>query len=118
MKSLIYLETTVISYLVSRLSDNKIVAGHQDSTKALWRRLGEYEAYVSDLVLQEAGRGDPKQVKARSEVLTTLPVLEIDVDAKKLAALLIQKHVVPAEYPDDAMHIATATANGMDFIVT
>jgi galactose mutarotase-like enzyme len=31
---------------------------------------------------------------------------------------LLAERAVPASHPDDAMHIAVATVNGMDFIVT
>lgn len=45
-------------------------------------------------------------------------MLETDSEAKELAAMLVKEHAVPSEYPDDAMHIAVATVNGMDLIVT
>jgi hypothetical protein len=31
---------------------------------------------------------------------------------------LLKGLAIPSEYPDDALHIAIATVNGMDFIVT
>lgn len=52
MKKKLYIETTVVSYLVSRRSINKIIAGHQESTKSFWNRLGEFDSYFSDLVLR------------------------------------------------------------------
>lgn len=58
------------------------------------------------------------QAKARLAVLAELTMLETDSEAKELAAMLVKEHAVPSEYPDDAMHIAVATVNGMDLIVT
>jgi len=118
MKQKLYIETTVVSYLTSRKTTNRIIAGHQESTKIFWRRLKDFDAFFSDLVLQEAGRGDPTQAKARLGALAALTMVETDQEAKKLASVLIAEHAVPLEYPDDAMHIAIATVNGMDFIVT
>ena len=53
MKLKVYIETTVVSYLTSRLSGNPVVAGHQESTREFWNRLGESDVFVSDLVLGE-----------------------------------------------------------------
>ena len=41
MKQSIYIETTVVSYLVSRPSRDLIIAGHQESTRELWPKLNE-----------------------------------------------------------------------------
>lgn len=74
----VYLETTVVSYLTARPSRDLIVAGHQQLTHAWWdTRLGDYELCVSQLVLQEAGDGDPQAAQERLEVLAKLTLLEI-----------------------------------------
>jgi len=57
MTAKIYLETTLVSYLTSRPSRDVIRASRQASTQELWDRLGEFEAYVSDLLVGEAGMG-------------------------------------------------------------
>ena len=38
--------------------------------------------------------------------------------AERLAELLVERGAVPASKPRDALHIATAAANGVQFIVT
>ena len=118
MKKKVYIETTVVSYLAGRTSSNRVIAGHQDSTRRFWRQLGRFDAYLSDLVWREAGRGDSAQAKARLNALAGLSMLEADQEAKQLAEMLIAKAAVPAKHPDDAMHIAIATVNGIDFLVT
>jgi predicted nucleic acid-binding protein len=118
MRRKLYIETTVVSYLVARPSKSKVVAGHQESTLVFWRRLNEFDGYFSDLVWREASRGDEAQAKARLEILSSLEMLEADIEAKRLAAKLLKGLAIPSEYPDDALHIAIATVNGMDFIVT
>ena len=118
MRRKLYIETTVVSYLVARPSKNKVVAGHQESTLTFWSRRAEFDGYVSDLVRREASRGNKEQAKARLEILSALGMLEADNEAKRLAAKLLKGLAIPSEYPDDALHIAIATVNGMDFIVT
>ena len=59
----IYIETTVVSYLVSRPSKNIVLAGHQAITKKFWNLIDEFDVYISDIVIQEAGAGDKNQAK-------------------------------------------------------
>jgi len=118
MKKRVYVETTVVSYLMARQSSRPVVAGHQESTRLFWKQLSRFSPFVSDLVLQEVARGNPVQAKARLDALREVPMLRIGPDTRTLTERLITEHAVPAEYPEDAVHIAVATVNGMDFIVT
>jgi hypothetical protein len=45
-------------------------------------------------------------------------MLEIDEEAGVLADRIITGRVIPAEYPEDALHIAVAAVNGTDGLVT
>ena len=61
MKQRVYLETTIVSYLTARPSRDLILAAHQDVTRQWWeRRREDFEVVVSQLVVDEAGRGGPK----------------------------------------------------------
>ena len=52
MKSRLYLETTIPSYLTSRPSRDLIIAGHQQVTRDWWeKRRGDFQIYISQLVL-------------------------------------------------------------------
>jgi len=46
------------------------------------------------------------------------PPLEIDQRAQSLANLLIEQHAIPASEPNDALHIATATVHGVDYLAS
>jgi predicted nucleic acid-binding protein len=118
MKRKVYIETSVVSYLTARKPGNPIVAGHQESTREFWNRLNELDVFISHLVLQEAGCGDQEQARARLDALSCFQVLEVDDEAKSLAKTILDQHAVPEEYPEDALHVAIATVNGLDFIVT
>ncbi len=50
MKKKIYIETSVVSYYVAKLSKNIVIAGHQASTVGMWKILGSYDVFVSDIV--------------------------------------------------------------------
>nr|VFJ64730.1 MAG: Predicted nucleic acid-binding protein, contains PIN domain [Candidatus Kentron sp. FW] len=114
----IYIETSVISYLVAKPSKNLVIAAHQLSTMELWNRLNAYEVFVSKVVIDEVSKGDAFQAKRRLEMLREFQVLAIDHEIVEIARRLISEKVIPSKCPEDALHIAVAAANGMDVIVT
>jgi predicted nucleic acid-binding protein len=119
MKKRVYIETTVVSYFTARPSRDIIMAGHQETTRDLWPDLAaKYETYISALVYEEAGKGDPDQAKMRLAAIEAFPMLDIDEEARFLAQRIIAGRGIPAEYPEDALHIAVAAVNGMDVLVT
>jgi len=115
----VYIETTVASYFTARPSRDVMVAGHQEATRQLWPKFGsEYEAYVSALVYEEAGRGDPDQARMRLAAIKPFRMLDIDEEARTLAEKIIAGKDIPEEFPEDALHIAVAVVNGVDVLVT
>jgi hypothetical protein len=59
MKSRIYLETTIPSYLTSRPSRDLIVAGHRQVTREWWEgRRDAFQLHVSQLVIDEVSTAD------------------------------------------------------------
>jgi predicted nucleic acid-binding protein len=119
MKKHIYIETTVVSYLTAKPSRDIMIAGHQEVTRELWAKLSSrYETYVSALVFQEAGRGDPDQAQMRLAAIAKFPMLDIDDEARFLAEKIIAKKGISTEYPEDALHIAVAAVNGIEVILT
>ncbi len=119
MKKRIYIETTVVSYFTARPSRDIIVAGHQETTRDLWPNLtAKYETYISAIVYEEAGKGDPDQAQMRLSAIEAFPMIDIDDDARFLAEKIIAGRGIPADYPEDALHVAVAAVNGMDVVVT
>jgi len=120
VKQKLYIETSVVSYLAARTSRDLLIAARQEATAELWSKLQSsgFTGFVSALVHQEAQRGDQEQARKRLEALSDLAVLEIDEEAQILAERILAAKAVPAEYPDDALHMAVAAVNGMDILVT
>jgi len=55
----LYLETSVISYLTARPSRDLILAAHQQITRDWWDfKRQNFQMFISQLVIQEAGVGD------------------------------------------------------------
>jgi predicted nucleic acid-binding protein len=115
----VYVETTIVSYMTSRPSRDPITAARQQLTREWWdRSRDELELYVSELVLEEAGRGDPEAARKRLALLADIPRLPATEIATDLAAELLQRGAMPASAAEDALHIALATTHRMHVLVT
>ena len=115
----VYLETTFVSYLVSRPSRDLLVAAHQQTTEDWWlERRQNFECYVSQVLLDEASAGDPEEAKTRMAMIGGFPVLEITEETESLTAAIIDSGAIPSHAVRDAAHIAVATINDMDYLLT
>lgn len=116
MKGRVYIETSIVSYLTGRFSNDAIVAAHQKLTREWWdERSHLFELMVSELVIQEAAAGDPEIAGLRLNVLANLKILTITEEAADLAKLLTLHGPIPPEFAADAMHIAITAANQVEF---
>ena len=115
----IYIETSVISYLTARPSRDLITAAQQQITSIWWEEhRSNYALYVSTLVIEEASGGDPLAAQRRLRAIDGIEVLEVTDDIINLAALLIEKKVVPRKAVEDAYHIAIACIYEMQYLIT
>ena len=114
-----YIETTVIGNIAGRLHPSPDISWRQRITREWWATATDrYKIVTSKLTLDECGDGDPTAAAERLEIVREIPLLDESADAEALAGLLIQRLAVPASEPRDALHIATAAVNGVQFIVT
>ena len=115
----VYVETTVVSYLVARPSHDATLAARQQTTQQLWMEYaGNFEFVVSDIVLTEISQGDAMAVQRRLPVLAELTVLNISPEANTLAQNLIDAGAVPQNLRPDAQHIAIATVNSIEYLIS
>ena len=94
------------------------MAAHQQITAELWERRADFEFYASELVLTEAGRGDPHAAALRLKSLTGIPMLQVPPQARDLGKLLVKELAIPAKAIEDAYHVALAAVQGMDYLIT
>jgi hypothetical protein len=118
MKPKVYLETTIVSYLTAWPSRDIVVAAHQQITREWWDRRDRFDLFVSRAVLEEAARGDAEAAGCRFEALEGIAVLASGERAAVLAARFIELGVLPVKAALDAVHVATAVMNGMDYLLT
>ena len=119
MKPTVYIETSVVSYFANRDSRDVIVLAQQQITRDWWRdAANSFDLFVSDLVVSEIGQGDSLAAKARLEAVLSVPILGLDAESELLAERLLKIAALPQKAQDDALHIAVAAVNGMDFLLT
>ena len=119
MKSKVYLETTIISYLTARPTRDLITAAHQHITQQWWNtQRTRFDLFVAPPVMQEAQAGDPEAAARRLAVLQGIPLLTLSEEATALAQALIAPGPLPPNAVVDALHIAIAAVNGMHHLLT
>ena len=119
MKQKVYIESSVVSYLSGRLSRDVVIVGRQQITREIWPLLTErFDCYVSVLVREEVERGDPEAAGCRLAVLAAMTALTASDEARDLAKAMIQNGLMPSRCVEDALHIAIAAVNGMDYFLT
>jgi predicted nucleic acid-binding protein len=119
MSPSVYVESTVVSYHASRKSRDLVVGARQLVTDRWWNsRLSGFAVYISQVVLEEIARGDSAAASRRLAAVEGFAVLRLTDEALALAQELLRRKAVPREYPEDAAHIAVASAHGMDYLVT
>ena len=119
MKPIIYIETSVVSYLTARPSRDIVIAARQMWTREWWDRASQRGTLrISDLVLEEVSRGDSYAAALRIHALRGIEALSTTSEAQTLATRLIEMQALPPTEPEDALHIALATVSGAHYLVT
>jgi predicted nucleic acid-binding protein len=118
MKSRVYLETTIPSYLTARPSRDIVRAAEQEVTRTWWNSRNIFELYVSELVVDEVAAGDPHAASQRLEALAGIQLLGMTREAEMLGADLIRQAALPQRAAIDALHIALAAVHGMNYLLT
>jgi len=115
----IYLDTSVISFVFADDAPH-----YQQATLAFFSNARSvHELFVSDVVLGELRRTpDPEQRACLLSVISRyeieiLPNDELD-QIRSLALVYVGKGIIPQQKVEDALHVAYATVNGMDVLLS
>jgi hypothetical protein len=119
MRPSVYVETSVIGYLAMRPSAHLVTAANQQVTREFWddhRR--RFDLFVPLAVVDECMAGDSAAAAAREVFLQGIPVLGVNDDVLSLGQSLMTGIPLPQKANVDAVHIAVAAVNGLDYLVT
>jgi predicted nucleic acid-binding protein len=115
----IYIETTVVSYLVANPSRDSILAAHQQLTRQWWQEERQkYECLTSEEVLREASMGDEEMSRRRLELLAGLTILTVDESARLLARAILGEKILPPAAVSDAIHAVVASQHCVNILLT
>lgn len=78
----------------------------------------QYDIVTSQLVIDEASRGDPDAAARRLAVLHGVSVLSVNPDVDEVADQLILRSLIPESARLDALHVATAALAGVQYLLT
>jgi predicted nucleic acid-binding protein len=115
----VYIETTIVSYLVARPSRDLVLSAHQQTTREWWESERQrYRCVTSEEVLREASRGEAEMVLARLNKLAGMALIPMDDAIERLATSFLATKALPASMRSDAVHLATATHGRTDYLLT
>ena len=112
----VYLETTLFNFYFDEDRD-----AHADTVK-LFEEIadGKYDAYTSTYVTDELENAPEKKRDKMMGLITeyNIAVLAPADEAVKMADIYVAEGIIPQKYRTDGLHIAIATVNDLDIIVS
>lgn len=112
-----YLETSVISAYFDFWKGNP---QQKRETRALWKIMLQYfHVYISDVVMVEIeSTKDEEWKKKLKQLVQGIEKLTVTDTVQTLAQQYTSGNVIPQPKVNDALHLATAVMNSMDYLVT
>ena len=119
MKPKVYLETSFVSYLSGRLSEDLTTLQRQLSSQRWWEQeRHKFDLVVSQTVDEERARGNEQAVQGRSAILQETTLLPLTREILEVAKRLVYPGPFPRKAEADALHVAAATVDGCEFLLT
>lgn len=119
MKPSVYIETSIVSYLTARPSNDIRAMANQNTTVEWWEgRKRDFEVFVSEFVAVESSGGDSEAAARRLAAIDGIAELDVTEAVRDLARWLIAEGSIPKHAEMDAFHIAVAAVHGMDYLLT
>lgn len=116
-KTKLYLDTSVPSFLFADDSPER-----REVTIQFWDilKLGLYDIVISEVLLTEISRSEIPSALELEDRLSELVVeiVSVNEDIFSLAQKYIDEGIIPQKYQDDALHIALATYNEADAVIS
>ena len=111
----LYLDTTIPSYLFALDSPERMEVTRR------FMRLGhqqDSEMIISDVVMREVMATPEPKRSMMLEQIAALPVVPLTEEANVLARAYIEAGILPRSAIEDARHVAIATLNRVDALVS
>lgn len=119
MKKLVYIESSVVSYLTAKPSRDLIVAAYQKITRDWWdSELNKHECFISDFVVDEISRGDVNASLERLKAIKGFKKLSLNEEVFDIVKEYKKFLYIPEKSQLDLYHLALSVGNGMDYVLS
>jgi predicted nucleic acid-binding protein len=118
MADSVYLETSVISALFDEREDPVCQAQHKQTQAWHDEQSHHYDLFASAIVLRELEAGRYDHQAAACSFAHGLNQLTIDEEVLGVARIYIKGLLMPNANMNDAVHLAVASVNEVDYLLT
>ncbi|MCL1865097.1 MAG: hypothetical protein FWF73_04725 [Spirochaetes bacterium] len=113
----VYLETTIFNFYV----DEDRGFAHANTVKLFDEiAAGNFTAYTSAVVVEELAKAPTKKYERMSSLIQqyNITILTLTDEADRLADEYVAEGVIPQKFRTDGLHIALASVNDLDMIIS
>ena len=111
----LYLDTTIFNFV---FADDAPI--ERDLTRKFFAQINQFEVFISDIVIEEIAECPVPKRQKMMDLIDKYNIQELSLDesSRQLAIKYIKEGIIPAKYQDDALHIAIASVNEMDVLLS
>lgn len=114
-------------YFMKILLDTSVVGAYYDNrqpermalTKEFWKVLKNFQVYISEITIEEINQITNKILKKKYlKLIKPFKALRVINEIKSLAQVYLDVKIIPKEYINDALLIATTSVYNLDILVS
>jgi len=110
----VYLDTSVVSALFDKHNPER-----KSLTESFWMAVKDFEPYISEITVAEIERTPDFELRDNMVgAISLFSIISVTDDIEELAKEYISHGAVPEGFIEDAYHIAIATINEMDCLLS
>jgi rRNA-processing protein FCF1 len=116
MKKLkVYLDTTIFNFV---FADDAPI--ERDLTRRFFSQISHFDVFISDIVIEEIAECPAPKRQKMMDLIDKYNIQELPLDeaSRQLAIKYVKEGIIPIKYQDDALHIAIASVNEMDLLLS
>jgi len=118
MTKIVFIETTIPSFYHEVREEPEMIARRNWTRE--WRdsQREHYQLVTSIAVIEELERGDYPNKEQTVDLVADIPLLNINTQIHEIVETYIRRKLMPSDIIGDALHLATASFHGCDFLLT
>jgi predicted nucleic acid-binding protein len=110
----VYLDASVVSALFDKANPER-----QELTRVFFEQASSFRVFISEVTAAEIDQTPEATLRHRMmDTVAGFAVLPLTGSAERLAGEYVRHGAVPAAYLNDALHIAVAVTNGIDYMLS